>query len=69
VRYRKLVDASVDQASIVFVTVVVASEGVRRVLGAYPSIVLSTASVAIGLNQMSYIKCSVGGFVDRYFTE
>jgi uracil phosphoribosyltransferase len=69
VRYRKLVDASVDQASIVFVTVVVAPQGVRRVLGAYPSIVICTASVAIGLNQKSYIKCSVGDFGDRYFTE
>jgi uracil phosphoribosyltransferase len=65
----KLVEAGVDEGKIVFVTVVAAPEGVRRVLGTYPRVCLCAAQVAEGLNGRSYIKRSVGDFGDRYFTE
>ncbi len=61
----KLLKSGVAESRIVFVNVVASPEGIRRLLSAHPKIKLCTASVAVGLNEKSYIRKSLGDYGDR----
>lgn len=65
VAIEKLLQAGVKESNIVFVSVVAAPEGINALLSKHPNIDLCTASVAVGLNEKSFIRKSLGDYGDR----
>jgi uracil phosphoribosyltransferase len=57
----------VEESKIIFINLVAAPEGIKRVLSTFPGIRIITAEVDRGLNERAYILPGLGDFGDLYF--
>jgi uridine kinase len=65
-----LLDKGVCEGRILFLTLVAAPEGVRRVCGAFPRLRLVTSEIDEGLDPATgRVTPGVGEFGDRYFCQ
>ncbi len=62
-----LVDHGVQEENIVFLNLISAPEGVRRVAESYPHVKIVTSEIDERLNQNKYIVPGIGDFGDKYF--
>ncbi|PRW58534.1 uridine kinase chloroplastic [Chlorella sorokiniana] len=61
-----LLDKGVDESKILFLTVIAAPEGIRRICGAYPRLRVLTSEIDEGMEDL-HIVPGVGEWGDRYF--
>lgn len=65
-----LLDKGVSEGRILFLTLIAAPEGVRRVCGAFPRLRLVTSEIDEGLDPATgRVNPGVGEFGDRYFCQ
>ena len=62
-----LVDHGVPEANIVFLNLIAAPEGIRRMKADYPKVQIITTMIDALLNEKKYIIPGIGDFGDRYF--
>ncbi|CAD7972172.1 unnamed protein product [Amoebophrya sp. A120] len=60
-------EGKVKEENILFVNLVAAPEGVKKVFDAYPKIKIVSAEVDPGLNESKFIVPGLGDFGDRYY--
>lgn len=60
-------DYGVAEENIIFLNMVAAPEGIKRVLNSYPRVRFVTAAIDDGLDDKRYILPGLGDFGDRYF--
>lgn len=62
-----LLDAGVKEANIVFINLLAAPTGLKRLLDAHPALRVVTSSVEQALTDQAYMIPGIGDFGDRYF--
>jgi len=62
-----LKDHNIKEENIIFINLVAAPEGVKRMQESFPSIKIITAALDDSLNEKAYILPGLGDFGDRYF--
>lgn len=63
-----LLENGVEEGKILFLTVIAAPEGIRRVCGTYPRIKVLTSEIDEGMNDYHVVP-GMGEWGDRYFCE
>ncbi|GAA49564.1 uridine-cytidine kinase-like 1 [Clonorchis sinensis] len=64
---RVLVEHDVPEEKIIFISLIMALQGVRNIAYTYPKAHIVTTAVDSGLNDQYHILPGVGNFGDRYF--
>ena len=62
-----LAKAGVKQEKIIYITLISAPEGIRRVNAEFPKVKMVTGFIDKGLNDRAFIVPGLGDFGDRYF--
>lgn len=63
----EIIDAGVKEENIAYINIMSCSEGLTRVLNAYPKVKIYTVSIEPILNDKKYLLPGIGDFGDRYF--